>query len=57
MAWSETQQVAIAIILKFSASLSLLGSPCIIVERLFVDHRKLGRVIIDSSFACHLRRD
>lgn len=44
MAWSERQQAVIAIVPKFSASLSIIGSSCIIVECLFVDRRKLERV-------------
>lgn len=42
--WSNRQQAIIAIVPKFSASLSIMGSSCIIAECLWRDQRKLGRV-------------
>jgi hypothetical protein len=44
MGFNEKQQVAVAIIPKFSSFMSILGSSCIINEILFRDRRKLQRV-------------
>lgn len=44
MAFNSQQQAALAIIPKFSSSLSIIGSLLIIYEILFLDRRKLLRV-------------